>query len=214
MKKQHYIIAAFIGVALLTGGLARGVEPPKTAGYARSVMYVQMDLPEMALAELERVRDQLPAEREVYIFYGLLLESLGRYDQAVTRYRQSMTLPAADGAGDTKATALAFAGRAMKKKGDSREAERLFREALAADQDVAVAHLGLAGIMVERGDYAGSVKPLEMALSQDPDDLQALIMLATSYAATDQKAMARKTLEQALGIDPGNKEAKGLLKSL
>lgn len=215
MKKRYRLLAFLAAVALSTTNLAAAAEPSTQGrGYGRSVFYLQMDLPEMALAELDGMREKLPPERELYILYGLLLETLGRYDQAVGRYRQALTMPETPGADGTKGAILAFAGRATRKKGDTRQAESLYREALAADPGVSLASLGLSEILMERGDYAGALPQLDNALAQDPDDVEALLMAGTAYSALGKRDLARKSLERALSLDPGNQHAKTALKSL
>src|SRR5688500_13522308 len=79
--------------------------------------------------------------------------------------------PAVGAEPPSRATAerLWQAGRAAVERGEMAEAERLYREGLAADPGLARCHLSLAAISIGRDDLAGACRHLDRYLNACPE---------------------------------------------
>ena len=62
------------------------------ARYQRSTIYMAMDQPEKALAELEKVRDAAPREASVHFAMGRVLKRLGRPEGAMRCFLTALDL--------------------------------------------------------------------------------------------------------------------------
>ncbi len=93
------------------------------------------------------------------------------------------------------------------------EAERLYQSALAADNNVAEAHAGLAEVRLRTGDLEAARKQANEALKLDPS-ADAYLVLSRIDLAAGNLAEAASEAGQALRLDPANQAAQQLQKQI
>ena len=108
-----------------------------------------------------------------------------------------------------RAVKLAGQGKDFLDRGLLLEAERLYREAVGADNSVAEAHAGLAEVRERTGDTNGARKEAQAALELQPS-ADAYLVLGRLDLAAGQLDGAEKDARQALQLDPGSKVAQDL----
>jgi tetratricopeptide (TPR) repeat protein len=177
-----------------------GLAGESRAGLERSLLYLQMGLPEMALHELEKTG---PAAPEVLLLRGLLLEAAGRPDQAAAVLAEAGKETSPGPAVLTAAVVKTFLGRLLAERGRLEEALGLYREALAADASLGLARLGLAEGLTRLGQEGEALEEYRRFLADNPEDPEALAAAGRLYLATGQTEEARRSLEAALRLNPG-----------
>jgi predicted Zn-dependent protease len=90
-------------------------------------------------------------------------------------------------------------------------AETLYRRALALDPRNHYAMLGLAEILVERGQAAEAVPLLEGAVARRRNRAPYRVLLGDARRAAGDEAGARRAWEEALEVDPENRQARARL---
>jgi len=111
---------------------------------------------------------------------------------------QLASMPAAQ-----RASALVKEGDAFFQRGLVLEAEREYRDALAADSASAPGHAGLAAVW-ERDGNPGAARQEAKASIQIQPNAPAYVVLAKLDLAADQLAAAQQDVAQALELDPQN----------
>jgi tetratricopeptide (TPR) repeat protein len=101
-------------------------------------------------------------QRLDYLNEAMALERQGDYNGAITSYRLGLR----DNPNDL--TILQNIAIAFSKTGQSDEAIRHYRRALAIDGTLSGAHYGLAFLLIKRGDTAKAVPHLQAFLSRPP----------------------------------------------
>ena len=83
-------------------------------------------------------------------------------------------------------------------------ADRIFRDLLARDPDLVVAHAGLGELAMTSGDYAAAVKHLQRALELAPTANRIHYQLALAYRGMGELEQARQqmALRGSIGIKP------------
>jgi hypothetical protein len=102
-------------------------------------------------------------------------------------------------------------GNALMRQGRLDEAIVRFRQALAIDPGLVVAHVNLASAQAARGHPAEAVAACQQALALKPRDPVALTTLGMAYEALGQQALATAQYRRALEIDPGYGPARARL---
>ncbi len=172
------------------------------AGLERSLLYLQMGLPEMALHELEKAGAAGGALVEALVLQGLLLQAVGRPEQATTILAKAEK-EASPGPAILASSAIkAFLGRLLADRGRVEEALQLYREALAADASLGLARLGLAEGLARQGRNEEAIEEYQRFLAENPEDPQALAAVGQLYLVTGRLEDARRSLELALRFDP------------
>lgn len=95
-------------------------------------------------------------------------------------------------------------GQAAAQAGRLKEADALFRQAIAADPTVAAAYLGLGVTMQNGGDLAGAVGQYRLALEQDPENVEAMADLGQALDRQGESEEAITVLQEALRLAPGH----------
>lgn len=86
--------------------------------------------------------------------------------------------------------------------GETRQGERLLREALAADPGLADANINLAALLLERDEAAEAETLLRATLANDPNDSQALSMLGSLWFSQNRLADAQDLFQRAVRASP------------
>jgi tetratricopeptide (TPR) repeat protein len=108
-----------------------------------------------------------------------------------------------------RAAALVKNGDAFFQRGLVLEAEREYREGLAADASSALAHAGLAAVRERDGDPAAARQEAQASIDLKPN-VPAYLVLARLDLASNQLAEAATAVSAALSVDPANANAKGM----
>lgn len=97
---------------------------------------------------------------------GLCHEALNQPEVAIARYREAIRLNRM--AADPSPWPALNLGILLRSRGESAEAEPLFREALAIDAGFARAHYQLAAVLEDAGRLDAALQSLEQAVKLDP----------------------------------------------
>jgi tetratricopeptide (TPR) repeat protein len=202
MRRRVLALVCAVGVAgvAVAPGLAAVAEP----GLERGLLYLQMDLPELALRELERAAEA--GERvaaEALVLQGLVLEAVGRPERAAAPLEEAAKQLAPLAGTLSVPVVKAFLGRSAASRGRVSEAVGLYREALAQDPGLGLARLGLAEALGTQGRVEEAIAEYREFLAANPVDADALAALGELYLTAGRPAEAQTTLEQAMRLDPG-----------
>jgi tetratricopeptide (TPR) repeat protein len=110
---------------------------------------------------------------------------------------------------DQRADALVKDGDAFFQRGLVLEAEREYREALAAQPESALAHAGLAAVRERDGDPDDARKEAQASIQLKPN-VPAYLVLARLDLQANQLSAAAGDVGDALKVDPANANAKGM----
>jgi tetratricopeptide (TPR) repeat protein len=110
---------------------------------------------------------------------------------------------------DQRADALVKDGDAFFQRGLVLEAEREYREALAAQPESALAHAGLAAVRERDGDPDAARKEAQASIQLKPN-VPAYLVLARLDLQANQLSAAAGDVGDALRVDPANANAKGM----
>jgi tetratricopeptide (TPR) repeat protein len=180
---------------------------PSPAAYSQlsELLQATQRLPE-ALDVIDRgaqlALEQNPNDLKIMVVRGQVLNALGRYDEAITVLRQSISInPDLD-------VAHAELGNALLETGAYEEALSELDQALRLNEEnsKALQSKGRALLMLSREQEA--IEPLRRSAELEPDALT-YITLGAVLRETDQLDEAQKVLDQGLSLDPQN--AFGLL---
>ena len=131
------------------------------------------------------------------------------FRQAAFELEQMQQAQLATMAAPQRAAALVKDGDAFFQRGLVLEAEREYREALAADSSSALAHAGLAAVQERDGDGDAARKEAQASIELRPN-VPAYLVLARLDLGANQLAQAAGEVGEALKVDPANANAKGM----
>lgn len=140
-----------------------------------------------AVAELREIVQRSPRLADAWNQLGMSLEVLGQLEESIEAYRRSLEL----NPGMSGEIGLRMAGvfQRMRRYEQAVEHARLGEKA-----NFGVAHLLLAGIELDRRQFARAEQEARRVLGDPQNDLQARVMLARIFAQQDR---AREALEIA-----------------
>ena len=108
-----------------------------------------------------------------------------------------------------RAAALVKDGDQFFQRGLVLEAEREYRDALAADSSSALAHAGLAAVRERDGDPDAARQEAQASIQLQPN-VPAYLVLARLDLQASQLSAAASDVSDALKVDPGNANARGM----
>jgi tetratricopeptide (TPR) repeat protein len=114
---------------------------------------------------------------------------------------------------EQRADALVKDGDAFFQRGLVLEAEREYREALAAEPGSALAHAGLAAVRERDGDPDAARREAEASIQLKPN-VPAYLVLARLDLQANQLSAAAGDVGDALKVDPASANAKGMKMAL
>lgn len=100
-----------------------------------------------------------------------------------------------------------------RRRGELEAAERLLRQAIAAQATVPEYHVDLANVLQDRGELDGAITAYRRALRLKPDSAEALNDLGTAYGEKSRFETAIECYEAAIRLQPGHVVAHGNLGS-
>jgi len=141
-----------------------------------------------AETELKRAIELNPNSGDAYDFYGLLLSSLERYDEAIEVQQRAYALDPLSHRMDLVTTYL--------RAGRYDDALRLVRRVIEVESQLALAHLTLGWAYILTGRPAEGVASMEKAVSLVPDSTLYLAQLGQAYARVGRTDAARDILRR------------------
>lgn len=114
---------------------------------------------------------------------------------------------------EERAQTLAGQAREYLSRGLLLEAERLYRQAIAADNKSEAAHEGLAEVRERTGDTEGARQEAQAALDLAPT-ADAYLVLARLDVAANRLSEAGHDADEALKLSPDNRAAKEILRQV
>jgi Flp pilus assembly protein TadD len=161
-----------------------------------------------ALPHLLRAIELDPLYAENHYHLGIIHQSIGPPDVAITHFRRAIELdPKYSQAYNNLGVTLMGIGRYHK-------AEQVIAKAVETDPDNSEAVANYAGVLVAVGKHAEAESRLRPLLEQSPDDATLHNNLAAALAAQGKYAEARQHFERALEIQPDYPQAQRGLDAL
>jgi serine/threonine protein kinase/tetratricopeptide (TPR) repeat protein len=143
---------------------------------------------EGAEAEFRRAIELNPNSGEVYDFYGLMLSSLGRYDEAIELQRRAHALDPLAHRMDLVTTFL--------RAGRYDEALRAVTRVLEVEPGLALAHATLGWIHLMTGKPEQGISALERAVALSPESTLFLAQLGQALGQVGRTEQAREILRR------------------
>jgi tetratricopeptide (TPR) repeat protein len=135
------------------------------------------------------------------------------FRQAAFELEQVQQMRLASMPPNLRAAALVKDGDQFFQRGLVLEAEREYREALAADGSSALAHAGLAAVRERDADPEAARKEAQASIALKPN-VPAYLVLARLDLQANALSAAAGDVGEALKVDPGNANAKGMKMAL
>ena len=127
---------------------------------------------------------------------GSALQSEGRLDEAIGRYRRAVAIK------PDYAPAYSNMGAALLARGDTAGALDAYRRALAIDPNFPDAHFNLGNAQLRQDNPGGAIEHFRKALEGSPNSVDARTNLGIALAATGQLDEAIMQLQTALRAAP------------
>jgi tetratricopeptide (TPR) repeat protein len=127
---------------------------------------------------------------------GSALQSEGRIDDAIERYRRAVAIK------PDYAPAYSNLGSALLAKGDAAGAISAYQQALSIDPDFSDAHFNLGNALMREGDPVRAIPHFRRVLSKAPDSIDARTNLGIALTATGQLDEGITELEAAVRLAP------------
>ena len=154
---------------------------------------------ERGLADFERAAETAPDDVDVRRQLIAALRHAGRESRA--RHHERALETAGHGGSPTPASLLTK-GRLSVARGDFEEAERLFRDAVAADPESVEAVVLHASALGQLGRYDDSAARFRGVLRGDPRNRQAWLGELTALLLGERFGVARERMREALEVYP------------
>jgi protein O-mannosyl-transferase len=139
---------------------------------------------------------------------GVELDALGRHDEALAQYRETLRIEPGDRNGEANYAQASFAkGERLFNAGHPDEALSAFREGLHYSSGNALAHSYVGAILTERGDLPGAMAEFRQALALNPSLARAYMGLGVALARSGRTVDAERALQQSIEHDPSSVEA-------
>lgn len=129
------------------------------------------------------------------------LIAAGRLDEGIEAYRAIAFASGSDG------QAYFDLGKALQVRGDDKEAEGIFAQALKLAPDLAGVHLHLALARKEQDRPVEAEAPARQAVALAPDPYQSWLVLGSILADQGRHAEAVEYFEKVLAINPEDEQA-------
>ena len=201
-RDAHYNLATLLADRGDDGGAARHfeaawkIDPQDDVArieWAEALM--RAGRPGEAAEQLEAVLAERPEDPRARMSLAGALEAQGDTEGAEAAFRRVV-----DGTGpdeDRLEARLRLAGL-LADRGRTEEAMEEYRQILLADDDVARAHRGLAGLLARAGEYRKAAYHFSRLVEMDRRDEAAWLDRTMSLLLAGEDAMARAGLEQSL----------------
>lgn len=204
-------------------------ERNEEALFALADLYITLKNWDAAAASLKRAAELNAKNSDRLVALGRRLRGEGDLPHARSVFAVAAGLPAADAALETEYASLllqmndstaaleplmkaavieprravvhANLAAVLRKRGQAREAEREYREALSTDEAYVPALAGLGSLLLANGKPAEAVPFFEKAVKAEPRSVDAVLGLARAQRAAGKTDAAAATLEAARELD-------------
>jgi len=149
---------------------------------------------------LEKLSSQQPANPNVHVAFGLLLQRLGSLDEAMTSMQQAIQVAQAASPADRAAALAALASLELRMAAGA-SALAHAQEAVAA-QATPLALAALARAQIRVGDYVSSLETAERAVGADPNSMAAREARGEALVREGRPAEAVSELRKAIELGP------------
>ena len=165
---------------------------------------VELPVGRLAAAEerLHKVTEEDPGLAEAWRVLGQVLEEGQRFEEAREIYRRGLEAVPGEG------TLHARSGAVMARLGRPEEARRELELALAAGQNTASVHYGLASLAIRGGDWRRVEQHARRATELDPNLSGAWNLFAASQEELGRPSEALVAYDEAIRSDPDNERAR------
>ena len=141
--------------------------------------------------------DQLQSP-ETYNLRALALAELGRYDEALAANQRAREID------PHNHNYVSNAGLIYLNKGDSRHAERVFREGLQQFPKSAPLYQGLGEVLLKLNRFAEAEVSLNRAAEISPERVSVFVVMAHLQYTVGDGEKLRTAASKAIALDPGN----------
>jgi len=170
------------------------------ARYNRGVCLLRLGRYNESAAAFKQLLSERPGDADIFNNLGKILSGSGNHEQARTIFEKTLSM-APDHADALCRLGIIY-GRNF---GDVDRASDLFRKALALNEKLAPAHLGLAICHHHNADYEAAAHHLRRAIELNPQSAAAHNHLGIACMKLGDEQNADKHFKQALRIDPNAK---------
>lgn len=171
-----------------------------------------------AEAVLKRIAARHPNRPDVHLELGRALLQQGRLTEAQAEFQQTLDIGAI-AAGQRslaryQAQANYYLAAIAGRQGQTKEAEKALRQAIALQPDHAQAHLDLGALLLADGRTDEAIGSLRAAIAASPELANAHHNLALALAAQGQGEEAIAEAETAAALAPNDPQTRSLLEHL
>jgi len=154
-----------------------------------------------ALTCFQKATEKNPQEADVWFYLGYCYDNLGRYQDAIETYKQSIRIK------PDSAEAHNNLGVAYHSLGRYQDAVEAYKQAIRIKPDLADAHYNL-GVAYDRlGRYQDAIEVFKQAIRIKPDFAEAHCYLGNAYNRLGRYQDAIEAYKQAIRINPDYAEA-------
>ncbi len=163
-----------------------------------AIAYHAYELRDAALTAYSLGQEWVPGDPRWPYARGMVLVEMGRYEDAITDFRNSLSLDQ-----DSTLSRLRIA-LAWREIGKNEVAEVMLQEVLLRQPENLAAQAALGELALDRGDFGGAVERLQSVLERVPDANRLHYSLALAYRGLGDREKAQEHLEQRglVGIRP------------
>jgi tetratricopeptide (TPR) repeat protein len=161
----------------------------------QSALYVSLQDRVRAVSTARAAVAAQPRSSEARGTLGNALMAMKRHEEALAEYRASLRLAPGD------MRAIAGMVEALRKLRRFAPAKSLLTRALRGNPESALLFRALAGVMVDRKDYAAALKAATQATVVAPDDAAAYFMRGAALLGMGRTEQAQLAYEKGLSLD-------------
>jgi serine/threonine-protein kinase len=150
-----------------------------------------------AEASCRRALELNPSYPSAHSYYGRLLTSQKRFDEAITQYQQAQSLdPLSPAVGVAQGLTYFYARRYA-------DAAQALQRVISLEKNFSAANPSMAVVRLVQGDTAGAISLLEQALTVNPNDTGVIADLGLANGLAGNAAKAREAVARLQKIAEG-----------
>jgi TolB-like protein/DNA-binding winged helix-turn-helix (wHTH) protein/Flp pilus assembly protein TadD len=142
--------------------------------------------------EFQRALELNPNLPIAHHWYAMLLECIGRYEDALEQRRRARELD------PTSPPVLAALGQTLFRLGRNEQALTEFHKAVEMDNSLDSAHVGIGNVYQRRGDYARAIPEYRLAIKYSPGSWRDKAVLGYALAQAGKTREANQILSELI----------------